>query len=856
MNARTTLILAVCGLCASCTLCPALDIGVMADEDTGAVTAPLALEGRIGNFNALTNFPTTVAALGLTDAATMTWTANLIDELTGGTNEPLWKAVSNSVLSHISDTNSNPHGITPGMIGAEESGVCARVSATNQYKGNTNGTSWNFDDTNGVVLGSILFTPNLNYNDTSKVEVRPYGRATTIDFPDGDITVAGLPPVTSSDYIYIGLIFTAGNAGICDWNHNLLEEDGYLKFEDTNSYAVITNASSYIVSSIRFAATNDAGRIDDYIGVWINGTNTQTITPLCDGISHTYDLTTYAYTNDVCELRFISGIPNPSGNEQPWLLFSVPSADEALIAQGLANTNAYGNIIDLHGQVVLVDAPSEPTSAANLLYCKEQDLDTYNDALTEIRTRTGDTDLNGYVLQHNPRFLQNTSSNSLSVKYSGQTVYRIDGEGATVIPEIRSFSVDAGATATMTVWSYADGYTNLIPEISSNLLTWTRLDTNAITSASMTNDYTAVVVFTNSSERMQFVRLVDTSAGEGSPVTKFVTPISLMGEEIDEWPGLRVSITINGTNYTQNTNGLIDVGTVYADASDLGLEYLEVGEDVSVTATRGLAEGKFCGVSGMNGVAMGYRASVTHSNAFVFSDGSTNVSFGSYSNASLNARVANGVHFQIGTNWFRIQSNSVTMNGVDLAQVGAADGGATNIIASDSNYYDSASRTLGWNTNDAAQASGSGGATQLIANAQGESAITSTWDSGTATLTLTDLPVPSGSSEASTTANPVYDVPNVGGIWTCYSTNLPFQRISVTSSPATVAVFKATADLTNESSFVLYLNIGTNDVTYETNNVPSGWPSASILTGSVNKLFNDSGPDSTNYTVNWLGAVE
>ena len=115
-------------------------VGVMADEDTGTV-ALSPLEARIANWSAITGTPTTVAGYGITDGATLSWVVEYVSENTNPksmTNEPAFRGWTNIwhtlITNHIGDTSSNPHGITPAMIGAA-TGTPIYVESDPEYTG-------------------------------------------------------------------------------------------------------------------------------------------------------------------------------------------------------------------------------------------------------------------------------------------------------------------------------------------------------------------------------------------------------------------------------------------------------------------------------------------------------------------------------------------------------------------------------------------------------------------------------------------------------------------------------------------------------------------------------------------------
>ena len=217
---------------------------------------------------------------------------------------------------------------------------------------------------------------------------------------------------------------------------------------------------------------------------------------------------------------------------------SAPPTITKLRAWVLANSMLVAREHELTGQIFLVDDPAEPRQIANLRSAEAEAAEALDLALDEVWHRTASTDLQGNTMRFNPRYDIYGTNDLLNFKFGGETMLQFDGTGSKVIPEIRSFSVGPGTTAEMTVWSYAGGETNLVPEVSTNLQDWLRLDASAIVSAAMLDQYTAKIVFTNSAPKAQFVRLVDVSGGEGDPVVRVLAAMELGGVKSTTWPGL------------------------------------------------------------------------------------------------------------------------------------------------------------------------------------------------------------------------------------------------------------------------------------------------------------------------------
>ncbi|HRT05774.1 MAG TPA: hypothetical protein P5204_08750, partial [Kiritimatiellia bacterium] len=123
-----------------------------------------------------------------------------------------------------------------------------------------------------------------------------------------------------------------------------------------------------------------------------------------------------------------------------------------------------------------------------------------------------------------------------------------------------------------------------------------------------------------------------------------------------------VRVTINGTTNAADDTGTLALGNIGgADNTTMVTGFsIRVGTDVNNPGTNTMVVGERSGATARNGIALGYRASAIHSNAFVWSDGSANVAFNSFTSDTFNVRAANGAYIQApamylssfdGTNW-------------------------------------------------------------------------------------------------------------------------------------------------------------------------------------------------------------
>ena len=283
-----------------------------------------------------------------------------------------------------------------------------------------------------------------------------------------------------------------------------------------NDLVTYTNRHGH--TRLVITTTNDYQRSSGNIAIYGGNNLLDSFNPGCDGSAYTSD---YPWVEGGMTITLsLSELPAAPG------VTSAPPVITSLDVYNLADTGLVSQVmIDTANQVIGGDYPATGRQWANKDYTDDVADAALAAANQETHYRTALTDHQGQPVRWNPRFDTVTETNQLKFKYGGETFWAVDGEGATVIPEIRSFTVGGGATATLTVWSYSGGATNLIPEVSTNLQSWTRLDTNAIVSAEMVDDFTAQVVFTNSSVSAMFVRLVDVSGGEGRPVIYAHAPV-------------------------------------------------------------------------------------------------------------------------------------------------------------------------------------------------------------------------------------------------------------------------------------------------------------------------------------------
>ena len=319
----------------------------------------------------------------------------------------------------------------------------------------------------------------------------------------------------------------------------------------TNSASLILSGLTSGSIGIRVETTNDTGIALYSVAVKDSGGEVlATIHPACDG---TRQSASWPW-NDSEELTVeISG------------LLPIPVCAESAILTSVQvetwrDLSLVGRTNDLADQHLLVDYPTTDRHAANKDYADAAAQAALDLALGEIGTATFNRDLAGFVQRWNPRFDSFASSNSLTTLYGGSTALRLDGNAAQIVPEIKAFSVEAGTVATLTVWSYAGGATNLVPQVTTNLITgpWESKPENVV-SATNVDQYTAQVVFTNDAERTLFVRLIDTSGGDSVPVFRIFGGIAFGdGDAITNWPrGDVLGATINPPHTVATNDGLL-----------------------------------------------------------------------------------------------------------------------------------------------------------------------------------------------------------------------------------------------------------------------------------------------------------
>ena len=339
-----------------------------------------------------------------------------------------------------------------------------------------------------------------------------------------------------------------------------------LPFVVTNTGALTLSGLTDGSIGIRMTTTNASG-VALYAAVVKDGVGETiaTINPACDGSEQSARWPWNASETLTIEA---TDIASPVEGAE----FAIITAAQV---ETWADVSLVGKTNDLADQHLYVDYPAAPNEAANRAYADDAADAALALALGEIATATFNRDLAGYVQRWNPRFDTVADSNSLSTLYGGSTALRLDGEGAAVVPEIKAFSVEAGEVATLTVWSYSGGATNLVPEVTTNLTTGTwEKKPESIVSATNIDAFTAQIVFTNDFERLLYVRLVDVSGGSGVPVLRVFGGIAFGdGEAITDWP-----TSGSGTGATQliaNIQGqaartsTYDAGTATLTLADL-----------------------------------------------------------------------------------------------------------------------------------------------------------------------------------------------------------------------------------------------------------------------------------------------
>jgi len=106
-----------------------------------------------------------------------------------------------------------------------------------------------------------------------------------------------------------------------------------------------------------------------------------------------------------------------------------------------------------------------------------------------------------------------------------------------------------------------------------------------------------------------------------------------------------VSVSANGQTNFADAAGNIDLGAIGGTSSGTVTgQSINVGTENTLTPTYGYVFGTRCGVTGLNSVAMGYRASATHKNAFVWSDASSESAFNTANSNTFNVRAHGGIY--------------------------------------------------------------------------------------------------------------------------------------------------------------------------------------------------------------------
>ena len=317
----------------------------------------------------------------------------------------------------------------------------------------------------------------------------------------------------------------------------------------TNFSFVDTAPLRESATRVYITTTNDESRSSGNLRLMIGDVELASYMPECDGSTHQLDFSqALVPTGSSIRVVFME-LPGAPG------VTSAPPSITDMQVWTMADPEQVGRRLDTANSIYEGDDPLYPRQWLNLRSGEALAAAALAAANAETHYRTAPTDIQGQPVRWNPRYDTVTETNQIKWKYGGETYWSVDGDGATVIPEIRSFTVGGGETATLTVWSYSGGATNLIPEVSTNLQSWTRLDTNAIVSAEMVDDYTAQVVFTNAAAGAMFVRLVDVSGGEGRPVIYAHAPLVLAAGSISPATATNSYIRPDGGTNTISFDG-------------------------------------------------------------------------------------------------------------------------------------------------------------------------------------------------------------------------------------------------------------------------------------------------------------
>ena len=159
-------------------------------------------------------------------------------------------------------------------------------------------------------------------------------------------------------------------------------------------------------------------------------------------------------------------------------------------------------------------------------------------------------------------------------------------------------------------------------------------------------------------------------------------------------------------------------------------------------------------------------------------------------------------------------SGNINMGGNGITNVGKIVGTDDLVIEAGGTLEVHGSMTLGGvtRTNWPSGAPGGSGATQLVINAAGEAAVTSTWDAASATITVADLPVPEGGGGAATNSIAPVSGGNVSGTWTVDFRSGPVQSYTQTGA---ITAQTYVVHSTNEAAYCeVILLADTNSITW------------------------------------------
>lgn len=573
----------------------------MAAAESGVATnaAGLAsLTGRVGvveaGLAAIPSFPTNAATTAQVAVVQSNLTAHMEDDDSHGLDNVRDSAFAAELLSL---TNAAGLASLTGRVGAVEADILDLVP-----RADTNGwevgphLAWLTTETDAAALAAMggyaktnwkaTYTNYLYWRETeiwtnswdfmsngvvkfSGTTITSSTDGVTTFIPDskinihGDFEIYGMNPIVESELFlfnelrqliandgttnYFTSYYPQFGGGSWSWS-GMVETNGAVCFVDTNSVMVITNTGNRIFSAIEAEYTNSTGQVLGEVSFYVNGALDGSLFPPVDSTRARHYLSTWVYPGDVLEIRWTQFMPPiPYGTPEPpwvWLEPYTPVLDtyvqnKGLVTLGLSDTNAYGNIHDTHGKILLVDTPDEDADerqVANVEHVENR-LGWLGEIVDTILPSENGVRLNGNAIEFGEYFKVIEEGEELVFYFGNIPAFSITGIGAVQIPVIKSLErLDDDEAESWMIRMIATARTNgtYTAEWSTNMATWARVDVGDIVSQWVTNDTQVGILFPNPDPEMDNVmwRMVSTVAATNqAKIRSLAIPVKGSGDE-------------------------------------------------------------------------------------------------------------------------------------------------------------------------------------------------------------------------------------------------------------------------------------------------------------------------------------